>query len=234
MPHYPVDRATNFIVEQESWTVVEYDHTSVPGVIYLSLTEGKINSIYDDVENNIADLDKLARYELLMPPITQVFHLGDHIEPIFTLTKNGTPYDGELVLSTSNKQIVRLIDNELIAVGRGEVDIIATLKDFPDVKQSITITVGEDEAPKDFSAYIEGVDTIRLDRESTYSLIGNNKLISTVQYQVDDTTLCNIVKVEDNQCTLRANNKNKLGEITLTAIYNSQSYEKKIKIIPLW
>jgi len=34
----------------------------VPGVIYLSLTEGKINSIYDDVANNLADTDKIANY----------------------------------------------------------------------------------------------------------------------------------------------------------------------------
>jgi len=67
MPRYSIDRATNFIVEEESWTVVEYDHTSVPGVIYLSLTENKINSIYDDIENNNADLDKKARYDIVLP-----------------------------------------------------------------------------------------------------------------------------------------------------------------------
>jgi hypothetical protein len=67
MPRYPIERATNFIVEQESWKVVEYDHTSVPGVIYLSLTEGKINLIYDNVEENIADIDKLTKYEFIIP-----------------------------------------------------------------------------------------------------------------------------------------------------------------------
>jgi len=70
MPRYPIDRATNFIVEDESWSVVEYDHTSVPGVIYLSLTEGKINIIYDDTTNNIADLDRLAQYNLELPELT--------------------------------------------------------------------------------------------------------------------------------------------------------------------
>jgi hypothetical protein len=93
MPRYPIDRATNFIVEQESWTVVEYDHTSVPGVIYLSLTEGKINSIYDDVENNIADTDKIANYELSIPEEKQNFAIGDIINPTFTLTKNGIPIE---------------------------------------------------------------------------------------------------------------------------------------------
>ena len=42
----------------------------MPGIIYLSLTEGKINKIYDDIESNIADLDKLANYELSIPEIT--------------------------------------------------------------------------------------------------------------------------------------------------------------------
>ena len=69
MPRFPIDRATNFIVEEESWSVVEYDHTSVPGIIYLSLTEGKINTIYDDTTNNIADLDKLAQYKLSIPEL---------------------------------------------------------------------------------------------------------------------------------------------------------------------
>jgi len=70
MPRRPIDRATNFIIEEESWQLIEYDHTSVPGTMYLSLTENKINIIYDDVENNIADLDKRAKYELLLPPTT--------------------------------------------------------------------------------------------------------------------------------------------------------------------
>jgi len=67
MPRYPIARSTNFIIEDESWQVVEYDHTSVPGTIYLSLTENKINLIYDDTENNIADMDKLAKYSLALP-----------------------------------------------------------------------------------------------------------------------------------------------------------------------
>jgi len=70
MPRRQIDRATNFIVEVESWQLIEYDHTSVPGTMYLSLTENKINTIYDDVENEIADLDKRARYELVLPPTT--------------------------------------------------------------------------------------------------------------------------------------------------------------------
>ena len=57
------------------------------------MTEGKINSIYDDVENNIADTDKIANYELSIPEEKQNFAIGDIINPTFTLTKNGIPID---------------------------------------------------------------------------------------------------------------------------------------------
>ena len=65
MPRREVDRATSFIVEDESWIVIEYDHTSVPGTVYLSLTEDKINRIYDDTENNIADTNKEITISLI-------------------------------------------------------------------------------------------------------------------------------------------------------------------------
>lgn len=234
MPRYPIDRATNFIVEEESWTVVEYDHTSVPGVIYLSLTESKINSIYDDVENNIADTDKLAKYNLDMPPLTQIFHLGDHINPVFTLTKNGQVCEAEIELSTTDKKIVRNIDGELIAVGKGTVTIIATLKDYPEIQQQISVTVGEEEEIADFSGYIEGPDSIRLDREATYLLQGTSPINGNVEYTINDISYGIIVSSYDNKCVIHANAKNKLGSIILTASYNQQTFTKEIKIIPLW
>jgi len=110
MPRYPISRATNFIVEKESWTVVEYDHTSVPGVIYLSLTEGKINSIYDDLINNIADTDKLAKYEILVPSEPQIFSINDNINPTFTLTKNGIPIEMDTILLPDSDHITKIID----------------------------------------------------------------------------------------------------------------------------
>lgn len=234
MPRYPIDRATNFIVEEESWTVVEYDHTSVPGVIYLSLTENKVNLIYDDVVQNIADTDKLAKYELNMPPLTQIFHLGDHIEPVFTLTKNGKPSEEEVELLTNNKKIVREIDGVLIAVGKGTVEIIARLKNYPEITQTIEVVVGEQEQVQEFSGYIEGADAIRLDRLSSYTLKATGDITGAVTFSINDKTLALITLTEDNKCVIHANANNKLGKIVLTAEYNGYSFTKEISIIPLW
>ena len=231
MPKYPIERATNFIVEEESWSLIEYDHTSVPGIMYLSLTENKINSIYDDVENNIADLDKLARYELLVADETQSFNINEPIVPIFTLTKNGIPYNAEINLLPTNKQYARIINNQLTAIKEGTTDIIIQLKDFPEIKKTLTININNGQAP--FVAYLDGADTIKLDRQSMYSLKGNQNIDREVIFTLD-TSLAKIVSHNNNECLIQANNKNKLGEFTLFANYNNQQYSKVIRIMPLW
>lgn len=232
MPRYPIDRATNFIVEDESWTVVEYDHSSVPGVIYLSLTETKINLIYDDTNNDIADLDKLAVYELSVPDVVQTFLVNEPINLTFTLMKNGVPSTEEVEFISSDKKIAKIVDGQLTAIAEGTVDIIVQLKQYPTIQKIISIKV--DSAKNEFSAYIEGSDTLRLDRAGIYILKGTEDISGEVIFSIDDTTLVKITKVENNQCELRANSKNKLGKVILSANYNDVVYTKEISIIPLW
>jgi len=74
-----VDRGTNFIIEDESWKMVEADFTSVSGIIYMSLTENKVNKEYDDLNVDVADTDKL-----LFPTLEPVYNIGDEIIPNFT------------------------------------------------------------------------------------------------------------------------------------------------------
>lgn len=240
MPRYPIDRATNFIIEDESWTVIEYDHTSVPGTIYLSLTENKINLIYDDLNNDIADTDKLAQYNLSVPAEPQQFVVGNIIEPTFTLTKNGIPYEAEVILLPTDKTLVREVNGALVAQKEGQTQIIVQLKEYPSIYQTMTIDLVN--TITNFSAYIEGPDKIRLDREATYTLIGTESLIGSVTFSltIDSqiTTLAKIISINGNTCIVRANDKNKLTKpespIVLTATYDGVDYTKEIAIIPLW
>ncbi len=232
MPRYPIDRATNFIVENESWSVVEYDHTSVPGIIYLSLTEGKINLIYDDTENNIADLDKQAQYQVVLPENEQIFAVGDVIAPTLTIMKNGIPYKAEYNLLSTDKKIVKVIDGKLKAVGIGTVDIIVQLKEYPNIQQTISITVST--AEQEFSAYIEGPDKIRLGRKGTYILVGTKAIDGQVIYGISNNSIAKIISVTKNSCEIQANEANILDSVILTATYDGKEYTKNISIIPLW
>ena len=172
MPRFPIDRATNFIVEDESWTVIEYDHTSVPGTIYLSLTENKINLIYDDTELNIADTDKLAKYDFILPQEQQIFNINDKIVPTFVLMKNGTPMrmeDYSYTLTSTNKEIAKTVNGELIAIAPGEVKIIIQLSNIPNITYEWLISVQEN-TEQPVSGYIIGADFIRLDRTEEYTI----------------------------------------------------------------
>ena len=233
MPRFPINRSTNFIIEDESWNVIEYDHTSVPGTIYLSLTEGKINLIYDDTENNIADMDRLAKYELLVPETAQIFNLNNEIEPQFTLVKNGIPINEPYDLISTNTALAKVIDGKLKAIGVGEVEIIVQLKNYPSIKKSLMINISE--GNKEFSAYIEGADTIKLNRKGYYKLLGTDEINGTIAFSIIDDYHCvNHYEVDNNECTIYANDKNILKPFTLCAEYNGNTYTKVINIIPLW
>ena len=225
-----VARDTSFIVEDEAWSVVEYDHSSVPGVMYISLTEEKINLIYDDVENCIADTDKLAKYEIVVPTERQNFIVGSIVSPVFTITKNGIPIEIEYTFIPENKKIIKFVEGKLTAIKEGETALIVQLKDYPEIHSRLEVIIGKE---NNFSAYIEGDERIKLGRESSYQLVGNLP-IEEVKYSLSDESLAFIINTENNFCRVRANDKNKLGSVVLIANYQGIEYTKEISIIPLW
>ena len=143
MPTVSIMRETSFIIEKESWRIIEYDYTSVPGVMYLSVGEEKINTMYDDMNNNIADIDKMALYKIIAPEETQNFQVGDEVNPIFTITKNGAPVDVELEIIPQDKKIVKYINGKLTAINIGETTLLIQIKDSPKDKIIFPIKVEE-------------------------------------------------------------------------------------------
>lgn len=231
LPKKDIERATSFIVEDESWSVVEYDHTSVPGIMYLSLTEEKVNYIYDDLENNIADTDKRAIYEISQPEEIQNFKIGDEVNPIFNITKNGKPIDLETIRIPKDKKIVKFVNGKLIAQKAGETLIVIQLKDFPEIYQSIKINVGEEPS---FYAYIKGDSIIKLGRQAEYEFICNAYVKDNIHFSINDESLAKVLRTFEDTCVVRANAENRLGKVILSAEYNGVIYTKDIKIVPLW
>ena len=231
LPKKEIERGTSFIVEDEAWSMVEYDHTSVPGVMYLSLTEEKVNYVYDDLENNIADTDKLANYEVALPEEIQNFNIGDEVKPIFTITKNGFPVEVEVSYIPKDKKIIKFVNGKLTALKAGKTAIVIQLKDYPEIHKEIEINIGSE---PEFNAYINGDAVIKLDRKATYELIGNSNITEPVLYSLSDESLAFIIYTSIKGCTIKANDKNKLGKVVLTATYKGINYTKEIKIAPLW
>ena len=60
MPYQPIEKSTEIILYDEAWELIEYDRVSVPGTIYLSFTESKVNELRDSVQEQIANIDKFG------------------------------------------------------------------------------------------------------------------------------------------------------------------------------
>ena len=246
-------RGITFIIENEGWTVIECDWTSVEGILYMSLTESKVNYQYDDREIDVADTDRL-----LFPELREVYEVGDEIIPQFnaqTLTEweivliPPEVKDGDTVYVDFNQRT-----GHLVALQPGKVIIKMRLKNYnaDDPRKAVTkefeITIKE---PSNTALFIKGADTIRLDRYEKYTLADekneNREVFDGITFTLwagdnPKKQLARISKIlpEENDdpcvqtCVLHANAKNLTGEIILSAEYQGTTYTKTIKIVPLW
>ena len=219
-------RGINFIINDEGWVVIECDWTSVEGVIYMSLTESKVNYNYDDRDVEIADLD---RYKF--PELPTLYKVGDTIIPQFeadTLNQ----WEIELI----KPEGCDFISDEFVATAPGQCIIKMQLKNKPAVFKDVEIIVNAKE--EEFIAYIDGPDKLRLDRQAKYSLNSNIPIDDpqevTIEIQSSPSDYDTIKKEENNKYIVHANAKNKLGTIVLVATYNGVEYTKNIEVIPLW
>lgn len=217
-------RGINFIIQNEAWTVIECDWTSVDGIIYMSLTESKVNYQYDDRDNNIADTDRLT-----FPSLQAVYKIGDYIIPEFT---GETWNEWQVELIPTDESLVQLDGERWRAIAAGKLKFTMRLKDRKAVTKEYEIEIYDENA--EFTAYIDGPSEIKLDRYCNYSLTGSTTIMEEVEYSLEETQLASISNIENNICTIHANKKNKLGEIILNAQYNGITYTKTIKIVPLW
>lgn len=219
-------RGITFIIENEGWLVIECDWTSVEGIIYMSLTESKVNYQYDDRDIDVADTDRW-KFPTLQPLCT----VGDIIVPQF---EAGTLNEWEIELIPTDTSLVQF-DEEAghwRAIAPGKLTFIMRLRGRAAVTKEYEVLINAPEV--EFSAFIDGPDEIKLDRYCTYTLNGTSAILGTVEFSLVDTQLAVISEVDTNECVIHANSKNKLGDIILQALYDGVTYTKTIKIKPLW
>ena len=219
-------RGINFIINDEGWVVIECDWTSVEGIVYMSLTESKVNYQYDDTKVEVADLDRL-KFPILQP----LYTVGDYIVPEFE-AQTWNEWEVELVPSNTDFVSLDEASGHWRAIAPGKVTFTMKLRNNNAVTHEFEVLINEPNV--EFSAYIEGDDDIKLDRQKPYKLTGTKEILGEVTYSLEPTVLATIVSIKDNECIIRANAKNKLGDIILNAEYDGVTYTKTIKIAPLW
>ena len=229
-------RGITFIIENEGWQIIECDWTSVEGIAYMSLTETKVNYDYDDKEIDVAETD---RYKF--PNLPTLYRVGDTIIPQF---EAGTLNQWEITLTKPDD--CDFINDDFVATAPGQCIITMALKNRPAVTKQVEIIINE---VNEEVLYIKGPDEVKLDRYATYMLVNeedDQPVSGDVIFNVENITnekipLSNLVPASDKNnnilayaTVLHANVKNKLGEVTLIAQYNGNTYTKVVRIAPLW
>lgn len=238
LPRKEISRQTKFIVEDEAWLMVEADFSSVPGVMYASLTEDKINLYYDDLKEDVADKDKQAKYTVSLPSETQKVILGEKVELIFAPMKNGKPITIETEFSLPSREYLTYDkERNIIARKEGKTEVIVSFG-----TESFSIPIEVVKKQDQLIGYITGFDSLKLSQSSSYELTINKDFDEQVIFTLkDDSDLVSLYpyknergEIVESKINVRANGNNKLGKIILQAKYKDKIFEKEIKIVPLW
>lgn len=239
MPYQYIAKNTEIIIFDEVWRLVEYDKTSVPGIIYMSFTETKVNELTDDLNQSLANADKIQTWSIQTPEQYTV-SLNSSFVPSYTLVKDGIKQE------TDTKPII-MVGEGLILQEDGTVLAISELEEptsivlmYENVMKEVPVVIS---AIK--KGYINGDDYIRITRGAKYifsiddfdaSKITKKKDKKGVEkpFFVNNEVLAWVDSYQDNECIVMTNENNKLGSFVLSIEYDGQIYEKEIRIISLW
>jgi hypothetical protein len=232
-----IELGQKFLVDGTAWYVVESDYISVPNILYLSLTEDKVDMYIDDIENNIANIIDLNK--IVIKTDTQVelatnqeFVINAHTE------LNDNLYDTKLLYTILNgSQYISLTDNVVKGIIEGQAQIKVYVENNPDIYTIIDLSIRSDAGEK-VSYYIKGDGSIKWGRTKTYgfykSINGVEELIDTKFEIEDNEELLLDAEYGSANAILTANKNNNVGTVVLKTTYNDIVYSKEIKIVSLW
>ena len=225
MPYQPIEKSTEIILYDEAWELIDYDRISVPGTIYLSFTESKVNELRDSVREQIANIDKLQIWSINAPLQLSV-EVGERINPVYTLLKNGIIQKDIKATLVPSEKMSYDDEGNLIAAEAGETELLLT---YENLMLTLKVVIGGGVQ----MGYINGDNYIRMGRSASYELIMPDNSIAETEFSIDNTTIASIQN-QGNKCIVKANDRNKLGTVILSTEYLGQTYTKSINILALW
>ena len=223
LPHTTMAINTEIIVLDEAWYLVDYDQNSVPGIVFMSFTETNTNELRDDIENKIANADKIAAWTIVSPSEQYVLPHSE-VALDYVVQKNGIVVDEKPEISISGSLVEQ--DGKIFAAESGEGQITFSIHD-----QTFTQTIHISTSPSKQPMVIFGDDKIRVSMAATYELQGADQ---QVVFSVSDTKMATVETTGQSTCLLTTNSKNLLGSVDLIATCGEEVYTKTIKIIPIW
>ena len=226
-----------FIIDGRAWFVDEYDATSSKGVIYYSLTEDKIDRMDDNIENGLANANKLDCYKIAIQDEISCGLTDNYI--ISPIVYNDGVIDiqplGYIIEDRDIASLMLLNNNAtIVPISKGQTTLKIYLINQPKVFKSIVINITD---MTEQSAVLIGDDSIKTTDFAIYSVyrISDSKIIDPIiSFSISDSNLASGILLDDGTLKIIANEDNKLGVVTVIINTSSNTYTKKISIRSLW
>ena len=226
-----------FIIDGRAWFVDEYDATSSKGVTYYSLTEDKIDRMDDNIENGLANANKLDCYKIAIQDEISCGLTDNYI--ISPIVYNDGVIDiqplGYIIEDRDIASLMLLNNNAtIVPISKGQTTLKIYLINQPKVFKSIVINITD---MTEQSAVLIGDDSIKTTDFAIYSVyrISDSKIIDPIiSFSISDSNLASGILLDDGTLKIIANEDNKLGVVTVIINTSSNTYTKKISIRSLW
>ena len=226
-----------FIIDGRAWFVDEYDATSSKGVTYYSLTEDKIDRMDDNIENGLANANKLDCYKIAIQDEISCGLTDNYI--ISPLVYNDGVIDTQplgYIIEDKDVASLMLLNNNatIVPISKGQTTLKIYLINQPKVFKSIVINITD---MTEQSAVLIGDDSIKTTDFAIYSVyrISDSKIIDPIiSFSISDSNLASGILLDDGTLKIIANEDNKLGVVTVIINTSSNTYTKKIAIRSLW
>lgn len=234
-----IELAKRFLIDETAWSVVESDYISVKGVLYLSLTEDKRDLYQDNINENIADIVDLNKFQLVVE--NKEINLGIDEEYLLSgkIYLNGNLYSNNIIVEILEGAEFISIDDELkiSGVSEGSAKVRISMEENNEISQEVIINIIEN-APDTINYNLTGDEKIKWGRTKVYQAI---KVINGVSEPVkatfsieDKNKVIKNYEINDTSITITANTDNKVGDFDIKCNINGQELVKKVSVTSLW
>ena len=169
-----------FIINGQAYRVTNVDNVSIDNVSILSFVDDKLLDT-DDVINGIA-YDDVYEY-VIKNKLTDDTKLcaGDVMELPVLVLKDGVEVEEDVILSSSDENIIQVDGGRLIGRGLGTAIITVALARNETIFIDIPIEVSGEHTQQEIKLYITGDDYIEWNTSQTYQLSDGSAAVFGVE-----------------------------------------------------
>ena len=234
-----IELSQRFLIDETAWSVVETDYISVKGIIYLSLTEDKKDLYEDDINNDIADIVDLNKFQLKLEETEITLGIDETYQLSGKTYLNGNLYSSDIIVEILEGEENISIDENLRITGikEGNTKLRISMEENNEISQELNVTIQES-APANVVYDLKGDASIKCGRTKIYQFVRVvNGIFEPVkaEFSIEDKDkLIKNYEINETSITITANEDNRVGEFYINCTFGEETVRKEIKVTSLW